>query len=247
MNNLVEVVGLGPLVERAGRTFRSEKNFEAIYSRLASEPKHEDLLEKVEKRIRDYFESLEMPTETTLYDRLLLSLRRKDAIFTFNWDPFLFDAYKRNFHVAKLPEIFFLHGNVRIGMCQDHPMKWGERRLQCPICSRPFSDVPLLYPIEHKNYSSHPFIKESWKAARYFLSESFVLTIFGYGAPASDIDAVELLRLAWMQRSDRKIEHVELINTDSYSSLYERWKEFTPTSHLKIKPCFEDSWIAMYP
>jgi len=50
----------------------------------------------------------------------LLSLRKKDAVCTFNWDPFLYDAWIRNRHLD-LPEIFFLHGNVRCGHCPTHP------------------------------------------------------------------------------------------------------------------------------
>lgn len=49
----------------------------------------------------------------TVYDQLLVSLRPTDAVFTFNWDPFLFDAYKRNHLAVALPPIFFLHGNLR--------------------------------------------------------------------------------------------------------------------------------------
>ena len=83
-------------------------------------------MKEIEKRIDAYFSSLRIPREATKYDFLLLSLREKDAIFTFNWDPFLFDAYKRNAHIASLPEIFFLHGNVRIGICPNHTKAWGK-------------------------------------------------------------------------------------------------------------------------
>lgn len=59
--------------------------------------------------------------------RKLLALREKDTIFTFNWDPFLFDAYQRNRHAVSLPSIYFLHGNVRIGACEEHDECWGFR------------------------------------------------------------------------------------------------------------------------
>ena len=247
MNNLVDVVGLGPLIERAGKAFCGEKNFEVIYSRLVSAKEHKELLKEIENMIWNYFSSLKMPEEATIYDFLLLSLRHKDAIFTFNWDPFLFDAYKRNACVAKLPEIFFLHGNVRIGICPKHSEKWGERRLECAVCLRPFDDVPLLYPVEHKDYSNHPYIRESWDAARFFLREAFVLTIFGYGAPSSDVDAVTLLKHAWMERSDRKMEHIEIVDVASRDILWERWKPFLPTGHLREICKLDDSWITMYP
>ena len=247
MNNLVDVVGLGPLIKTAVPELNDHRNFEAIYSKLAVTARFGDLLREIENRIDAYFSSLRIPEKATKYDFLLLSLRKKDAIFTFNWDPFLFDAYRRNAHIASLPEIFFLHGNVRIGICSSHPEAWGQRGGLCPICSDTFKDVPLLYPIENKDYSSHEYIRGSWEAARYFFEEAFVLTIFGYGAPVSDADAVELLRSGWMERSDRRIEHVEIIDVVSSSVLFDRWSRFTPTGHLKPVRSIWDSWIMMHP
>jgi len=247
MDNLVDVVGLGPLIETAAAELDDEKGFEEMYSKLAGISTYGDLVKEIERRIDVYFSSLRIPKETTKYDYLLLSLREKDAIFTFNWDPFLFDSYKRNAHIASLPQIFFLHGNVRIGICPNHPETWGRRRGICSKCSNRFEDVPLLYPIGKKDYSSHEYIRGSWEAARYFFAEAFVLTIFGYGAPVSDADAVDLLKLAWTRRSDRKIEHVEVVDVVTSSVLNERWKEFTPTGHLKPIRRIWDSWIMMHP
>ena len=115
MNNLVATLNLHSLLERAGEL--NDVNFESVYSKLAANPRCEEIRREVETRVNDYFSSLELPLEATIYDQLLLSLRPGDAVFTFNWDPFLFDSYKRNYDVAELPEVFFLHGNVRIGVC----------------------------------------------------------------------------------------------------------------------------------
>ncbi len=246
MNDLVDVIGLKPMIEQAGGGLGNEINFETIYSRLISNPKHEDIAEKIERAVEEYFSSLSLPNEATIYDRILLSLRPGDAVFTFNWDPFLFDAYQRNHHVVPLPGIYFLHGNVRIGNCPHHE-DWGGRQMKCPICSTFFENVPLLYPTEKKGYSNNPYIKRSWDEARFFFKNALMLTIFGYSAPDSDIDAVDLLRSAWFERSDRKIEHVEIIDIDCGSTLYERWKPFTPTFHIKLRQDFNDSFAAQWP
>ena len=247
MHNLVNVVGLEPLIETASAELHNDNNFEEIYSKLKMISKYRELVKEIEKGIDAYFSSLRISAEATKYDFLVLSLRKKDAIFTFNWDPFLFDAYKRNAHIASLPAIFFLHGNVRIGICPHHPEVSGERHGLCSFCSNGLKDVPLLYPIGKKDYSNHDYIRRSWEAARYFFEEAFVLTIFGYGAPVSDADAVDLLRSGWMGRSDRKIEHVEIVDVVSSSVLYERWRSFTPTGHLKPICSIWDSWIMMHP
>lgn len=249
MNNIVDVVGLRNLIETAATVegLDNEQNFEKIYSELVGFPRYRELLKEIEKRIYEYFSSLSIPKEATKYDYLLLSLREKDAIFTFNWDPFLFDSYKRNIQIASLPKIFFLHGNVRIGICPKHPEVWGERQEVCSTCLNRFEDVPLLYPIGKKNYSSHEYIRRSWEAARHFFAEAFILTIFGYSAPFSDADAVKLLKSAWMGISDRKIEHVEVVDVVSDSVLYDRWKKFTPTGHLRPIRSIWDSWIMRHP
>ena len=67
-------------------------DFEAIYSEIATDPARKNVREAIDSRVFHYFESLELPDEPTLYDHLVLSLRPKDVIATFNWDPFLWDA-----------------------------------------------------------------------------------------------------------------------------------------------------------
>ena len=155
------------------------------------------MLRSIEDKIRNYFSNLTLPLTATHYDRLLLSLRQKDAIFTFNWDPFLFDAYMRNKHIAPLPGIFFLHGNVRIGACSTHH-EFGYIGTLCSACKTRFSEVPLLYPIKNKDYLNNPFISHQWENAKKEFAQAFTITIFGYSAPISDKGAKELLRQAWL-------------------------------------------------
>lgn len=246
MGDLVEIVGLEPLVKEAGREYTNERDFEVLYGRLASEPSRAQLVKEMERRIYSYFAALSLPSRATIYDRLLVSLRPTDAVFTFNWDPFLFDAYQRNCDAVALPEIFFLHGNVRIGACLKHD-RWGARNERCPECLEPLTDVPLLYPIEQKDYSTDPYIRRNWDAVKDLFTDAFTLTIFGYGARASDKDATHLLRSAWLGRSDRSLEHIEIIDIAQQSSLHERWSAFTPTLHYQIVSLFEQSRLARWP
>lgn len=120
MNDLAKILSLNNLLTK--NNINPSENFETIYSQITDD----GLKKEIESRIIDYFSKLSLPEHVTIYDQLLLSLREKDAIFTFNWDPFLFDAYKRNSDIVSLPQIFFLHGNVRIGACEACD-KWGEK------------------------------------------------------------------------------------------------------------------------
>lgn len=245
MNSVIPTLELGPLLEGvpsvAGIT-----NFEQAYSALYEDVDSLGIREEVERRVHKYFSEMRMPDQATLYDALVLSLTPNDAIFSFNWDPFLFDAWERNRHVAPPPSIFFLHGNVRIEFCEDdsRTLKIGT---PCPTCGRRGRSLPLLYPTARKNYSSDPGIADAWVAAAEYLSECLTLTIFGYGAPSSDIDAVSLLKNAWLSRSERKLEHVQIINIEDSSALYERWRDFTPTGHMDVVEDFRDSRIALWP
>lgn len=245
MADLVDVVNLKPLLSRAAVVYSNE-NFEQLYGSLHGDPQKADLLRQLESSVHEYFSSLELPDTPTIYDHLLLSLRRKDAIFTFNWDPFLFDAYVRNRRFA-LPEIFFLHGNVRVGHCSLHPSQWGALCVACPQCRSPFEPSKLLYPIAQKNYSKNEFIRSHWENVNYFLSNAFVLTIFGYSSPASDAEAVDAMRAAWEARNQRLIERVEVIDICPRAKLQETWSNFIHYDHADFRRCFYDSWVARYP
>ena len=247
MNDLVDVIGLKSEIDQLGDDFRNETNFELIYSRLVSSCSYKKNLEKIELRMEDYFSSMQLPDDATIYDHLLLSLRPGDAIFTFNWDPFLFDAYSRNRGATALPGIYFLHGNVRIGKCPEHDHQWGAKQFHCQECGLPFERIPLLYPVERKGYSDDPYIRGVWQEARQIFAEALVLTIFGYSAPSSDQDAVNLLETAWKKRSDRKLEHVEIVDIVNNSTLYEKWKSFTPTFHLCMRKSFFETFISNWP
>lgn len=242
MDNFADTIELGAILNNAG--INPNQNFESIYSSI----KDDVLRNEIEEQVNKYFSSLSLPATATDYDRLLLSLREKDAVFTFNWDPFLFDAWVRNHHIAKLPEIFFLHGNVRIGSCIKH-QQWGRKYDICPTCNENFSEVPLLYPIEKKDCSenANEYIKEAWKSAEYFFKNAFTITIFGYGAPSSDTEAVKLLHNAWFDGSTRKLEHIEIIDIADSNTLHERWHSFTPTNHYHIETSLPQSRLLQWP
>lgn len=245
MNSVIPLLGLEPVLRGvpavAGRT-----NFEDVYSSIAEDKGSDHIRSEIEQRVFDYFDKMRLPSTATLYDALVLSLTASDAILTFNWDPFLFDAWERNRYVAAPPAIFFLHGNVRLEFCQvdRRPLKVGTL---CPACGQRGASLPLLYPTSRKNYSADPGIAEAWTAAAHYLKECLTLTIFGYGAPTTDVDAVNLLKDAWLSRSKRQFEHVQLINVDDRNALYERWKDFTPTGHLDVVGAFHDCRVAQWP
>jgi hypothetical protein len=113
MDNFIDIVGLGDIVESIPKQLVA-KNFEELYSNLHKVNPESDEIIEMENRVYRYFSDMKLPEEPTIYDYIVLSLRSKDLIATFNWDPFLFQALQRNFQVADIPNSAFLHGSVII-------------------------------------------------------------------------------------------------------------------------------------
>jgi len=206
MNDLAETVGLTSILG-------SGENFELAYEQLIRQGCDHEAA-RVRRAVWDYFVDLELPDDVTVYDQLILSLRAKDLIFTFNWDPFLFDTWARNSCIdgVQLPEIHFLHGNVRVGICKGCCGKWGRVFTVCPECGDRFSELPLLFPESDKNYEGNWYIRSAWEQAKELIANAFTVTVFGYGAPASDRRAVELLKRAWLSQESHVFKQVEVVD-----------------------------------
>lgn len=226
------------------------ENFEQAYSKLF-ESSSKQKIKIINQKVYNYFSDLELPDEPNLYDTINLSLRDKDAIFTFNWDPFLMQSRIR---LAKLgittsfPKLFFLHGNVTVGFCVKDKSS-GIANMQCSRCGKPFVSSSLLYPIEHKDYQIDPFIRREWDAAQAYLKDCFMFTIFGYSAPITDKEAVDLLKGGWGDVEHRDMEQTEIINRKGADreALAKTWAPFMHTHHYDIFESYYDSWLANHP
>jgi hypothetical protein len=248
MCNFVDVVGLRPVLQGAGLEYK-DVNFETLYTSLVADGHHPGVVTALERQIADYFRAMELPDKPTLYDHLILSVRPKDIIATFNWDPFLVQAWRRNYgNSAAGPKMLFLHGNTAVGYCMEHkPVRVGNRGDPCPQCRKTFQDSRLLYPVSQKNYNADPFINKSWEMLRVALKNAYVLTIFGYGAPVSDVEAVSLMKDAWGMQEERQFEQVEIIDVRPDEELRAKWDPFILTHHYLTCDSFYDSLTANHP
>jgi hypothetical protein len=244
MNDLVVTVGLERKLGELGVDYRG-KNFEELYSCLAEEG-NALACQTIEFYVREYFEDLELPDFRTIYDDLILSLRSKDVIATFNWDPLLWQAVGRNFETGAMPVILCLHGNVATGYCASCN-KQGAVYTYCQSCGGLRQPSRLLFPTKRKNYADDPILKKQWDGLRLVLKRAFVLTIFGYGAPASDVEAVELLKDAWGEARTRNLEEIEIIDIKSDEELRRTWSPFIHTHHYRTTDDYYKSFIANHP
>ena len=245
MDNLVEVVGLDDVIEMLPAGIRSG-NFEEMYSRLHQIDPDCHAIQEMENRVSHYFSGMHLPPEPTIYDYLILSMRPKDLVATFNWDPFLYDACRRNHTRTDLPRVVYLHGNVRIGFCLQDAQK-GLVGTRCSRCARPFAPSNLLFPVEQKNYADDPYISGEWSSLRHALQSASVVTIFGFSAPETDVEAVRLLSEAWGTPDERNLEQIEIINIESEEKVRHRWGRFIHSHHYDYCTSYFDSRLAYFP
>jgi hypothetical protein len=244
MANFVEVVGLEPILIKYGIAYTPGDNFEQIYSDLSRSGSMGAA--EIEVAVSEYFSRLQLPDYPTIYDDLVLSLRSKDFIATFNWDPFLYQACYRNHKFVSMPRVAYLHGSVAVGFCEKDRRK-GMKGSRCSVCGEIFTPTRLLYPIDQKNYNSDAFIKGEWSALEGHLKHAFFFTIFGYGAPKSDVDAIALMKRAWGQPEQREMEQTEIVDIRDADELASNWDPFIHSHHYEVHDNFFDSWIANHP
>jgi hypothetical protein len=247
MENFVEIVGLNDIVESLPENLQA-KNFEELYSKLNKDNPKSDAIIEIEQRVYSYFSEMQLPDEATIYDYLVLSLRPRDLIATFNWDPFLYQAFCRNGKIADMPRLSFLHGNVAIGYSAEDK-RCGPVGYQARREGGVFELTRLLYPVEQKNYTQNEFIKIEWERVKYWLqSESTKrVTIFGYGAPKTDVEAITLMNDAYGTADKRNMEQFEIIDIKSEDDAIKSWEGFIHSHHYDYSTNYFKSSLAYNP
>ena len=245
MSNFVKILNLQSDLNNCS-ILSSDKNVEIILAELAERPENIEILNRIKSKIYNYFSSLLITSKPTIYDYLILSLREKDAIATFNWDPLLVQAYLRVRHITKnLPQLLFLHGTVALWHCETCGIVDLQKKF-CR-CGCELKPMPLLYPTGNKDYSGTPTIREYWNIVSEYLTQANSFTIFGYGGPASDKDAIDLFSKAWGDPEDRSMEQIEIIDTKDEDELIKTWGQFIHEQHYDVHRDYFKSTIALFP
>lgn len=244
MADLIGLLNLAPAIANAG--FSDTSDFESLYDEIATSGKAPGLKAEIEAKVEAYFAALELPESPTLYDYLILSLRESDYIATFNWDPFLAQAFRRNQQTAGVPKLLFLHGNVEVGLCPIDRVK-GFRGDNCQKCGAPLQPSRLLYPVRQKNYNSDPFIESEWKELESALGRGYMLTIFGYSAPKTDVEAVGLMLRGWGTNPTFELAQVSIVDIKPESELETTWERFFCRTHYGTTTSVWNSRLFRHP
>ncbi len=249
MSGFIDKLGLSDIISKVCIHTKSD-NLEDIYMELdersCKEPECLIVKNELEKVIREYMSSFVLPDEPTIYDFLVMSLTSKDLIATFNWDPFLVQAIARvQRYTNNIPQVAFLHGNVAVGYCEKDNIM-GNVGYPCK-CGKLLSPTKLLFPVKNKDYTSDIAISKSWKQLRNALEKAYMVTIFGYSAPTSDAEAVDMLKQAWGAVDERKLEEIELIDIRDEDEVIKSWNQFIHTHHYSYHKSFFDTTLARCP
>lgn len=253
MHGFIHNLGLDTILASVKLNTKSE-NIEDIYSELYERGDEcKSVREQLEDAIFTYFSRLELPNEITVYDELILALTQKDMIATFNWDPLLIQAYNRARKLTtNLPKLAFLHGNVATGYCEQCGHFGALQRVKCDNCGTVYRRSPLLFPVKHKDYNSNPFIKQQWIILNEFLSRAKMITIFGYSAPKTEVEAAQMLKSAFEKYLPaQRFSHIDIIERPNFEheNLSNVWREFINDSNCNyhIHDSFYESYLANSP
>jgi hypothetical protein len=218
MQDFVKTVGLEDLIRHHG--YDPADNFETVYSSI-HKTGMTSLLDELNHLVRTYFEEVRLPKVPTIHDYLVLSLRPKDVIISFNWNPLLPQAFQRWRALAKaLPELVFLHGNVDVGLHRR------ERRYGFLSDHPTFEPTRLLDPVEQKDYNCDNFIAEQWNRATWFLGNAYLVTVFGYSSPVTDVEARSLLLDAWIDNPTYTLAEIKIIDITNTVDVEISWSDF---------------------
>ena len=109
----------------------------------------------------------------------------------------------------------------------------------------------LLFPVKHKDYNQDPLISTSWAQLQDVLNEdefnTHNITIFGYSAPKTDIEALTMIKNAYGNYNERPLEQFEIIDIRDKDEVISSWSEIAHPNHWDFCTDYFQSSLAQYP
>ena len=109
-----------------------------------------------------------------------------------------------------------------------------------------------MYPVKNKNYQKNEFISEQWKILEDFISKAALITIYGYSAPKTDVEAINIIKKAFARLgTPRYFDIVEIIEHPKFDTknISEAWLDLSEMArdHLKLRRSVFDSYMFKSP
>jgi len=105
----------------------------------------------------------------------------------------------------------------------------------------------LLYPVEQKNYNEDIFIAEQWRKATDYLAEAYYVTVYGYSAPTTDVEARSLLLKAWRDNPTRELAEIDIVDIREPSEVTASWSDFIVRTHGGPSKDFAHNFLMCHP
>ncbi len=101
--------------------------------------------------------------------------------------------------------------------------------------------------MKHKDYNSDPYIKSEWDTLRHFLQRAYYVTIFGYSAPQTDVEARDLMLEVWKENPTRELAEIDIVDIKPRDELEAVWKIFFVRQHYGISPDIFHTTLLRHP
>jgi hypothetical protein len=123
----------------------------------------------------------------------------------------------------------------------------GSAGTACAKCGAAFTASRLLYPVSQKNYSMNHQIAIEWKEIKNALANAYYVTVFGYSAPRTDVEAIAMLQEGWGKSEDRQLEQFTMIDIRPSDEVEKSWKSFIHSHHSACYDNFYETWLISHP
>ena len=107
--------------------------------------------------------------------------------------------------------------------------------------------TPLLYPVEDKDYTSDPFISEQWRMTTDYLTDAYYVTVYGYSAPTTDVEAKALFLKAWQDNPTRELAQISIVDIRESEEVKASWSDFIVRTHYGVSRDFSNNLIMRHP
>lgn len=111
----------------------------------------------------------------------------------------------------------------------------GYHDQHCNRCGAPLAPSPLLFPIREKQYTADPLIASEWEVVQAFIECAYILTIIGYSAPVSDVNARRLLKEAWRKNGTTDFAQVEIVDVKPERQVMSSWSDFVVRNNYGVR------------
>ena len=117
----------------------------------------------------------------------------------------------------------------------------------CIHCGSALVPTKLLFPVNDKDYTSDPVIKEAWTHLDWYLGNAYFLTIFGYSAPITDVEARTRIVARIGSNSMKNLMQLEIVDVATDDLLNGNLKEVVEGIHYGSSMTIDHSWLTSHP